>query len=198
MTFINFKKKYIYISNIKEISYLINNLFISLSSNHRFINIYTFKEIDEYLHTLNFNLNINDFYIFTFIQDPIKLIYNNFIEDINNDYYLNKEGIIYGKNIQSFYSYIKYNHCRNIFNIKDYYYNKDGYLNKNVNIFKIENIGNIINKLSIVFNIDLENIINDININQINNKYNINFDLNIQIKDLVKSRYPIFWSYYYK
>ena len=198
MTFINFKKKYIYISNIKEISYLINNLFISLSSNHRFINIYTFKEIDEYLHTLNFNLNINDFYIFTFIQDPIKFIYNNFIEDINNDYYLNKEGIIYGKNIQSFYSYIKYNHCRNIFNIKDYYYNKDGYLNKNVNIFKIENIGNIINKLSIVFNIDLENIINDININQINNKYNINFDLNIQIKDLVKSRYPIFWSYYYK
>ena len=71
-------------------------------------------------------------------------------------------------------------------------------MNKNVNIFKIENIGNIINKLSIVFNIDLKNIINDININQINNKYNINFDLNIQIKDLVKSRYPIFWSYYYK
>ena len=192
MTFINLKYKYIFISNLDEISNIINNFFISNSDENLYVNLKTFKEVDLFL--TNNKLDINNFYVFTFIKNPIQIIYKNFLNDIKNDYYLLKNGIIYGNNIQSFYSYINYDHCRNIFKIKDcYYYNNS--LPSNMNIFKIENMNQILTKLSKKFNFNY-NLINYKLKDNSNNLSELNFEINSNITNLIKNKYPIFWSFY--
>ena len=183
MTFINLKNKYIFISNI------INNNFLSFSEEHIYLNLKTFKDINIYLN--NNKLDINNFYVFTFIKDPIQLIYNNFVNDLKNDYHLKINGTIYGNNIQSLYSYIKYNHCRNIFSLKDYYYENES-LPNNMHIFKIEDIQIILNMLSSKFKFKNKIIKNNLN----NKVININFEIDLNLKKLIKNKYPIFWSYY--
>jgi hypothetical protein len=192
MTFINLKYKYIFISNLEEISNIIYEYFLSISEDNIYLNLKTFKEINL---LLNYNkLDINNFYVFTFIKNPIQIIYNNFLNDIKNNYHLKKNGIIYGNNIQSLYSYINYDHCRNIFNIKDYYYNNDS-LPNNMNIFKIENIKETLTKLTNKFNINSNSINNKLDTNIIKLS-KINFEINSNLENLIKSKYPIFWSYY--
>ena len=192
MTFINLKYKYIFISNLDEISNIINNFFISNSDENLYVNLKTFKEVDLFL--TNNKLDINNFYVFTFIKNPIQIIYKNFLNDIKNDYYLLKNGIIYGNNIQSFYSYINYDHCRNIFKIKDYYYYNNS-LPSNMNIFKIENMNQILTKLSKKFNFN-DNLMNYKLKDNNNNPSELNFEINSNITNLIKNKYPIFWSYY--
>ena len=78
MTFINLKYKYIFISNLDEISNIINNFFISNSDENLYVNLKTFKEVDLFL--TNKKLDINNFYVFTFIKNPIQIIYKNFFK----------------------------------------------------------------------------------------------------------------------
>ena len=64
-----------------------------------------------------------------------------------------------------------------------------------MNIFKIENINQILTKLSKKFNFN-DNLMNyKLNDNS-NNLSELNFEINSNITNLIKNKYPIFWSYY--
>jgi hypothetical protein len=156
MTIINLKKKYIFISNKYCYPQMINNILYQDGYDSCYngigMNYVQLKKILE-----KKNINIDEFYIFGFIRDPIDRLLECFKNDYRKNIFLKKYGIIFGYNIQSFITYVSYNYDIDFNNFEFMFHNQEGELSQNINIFKYENI--------------IESLI------EIFNKININYDV---------------------
>ncbi len=197
MTIINLKKKYIFISNKNCYPPLINQILYrdnyDSCYNAMEMNYVQLREIFE-----KKNINIDEFYIFGFIRDPIDRLLESFKNDYRKNIYLKKYGIIFGYNIQSFITYVSYNYYNDFNKFEYMFHNQDGVLPENVNIFKYENI---IESLIEIF----KNI--NINYNVLENKKYIklqcekiippnDFNIPILTNNLIKQKYKVDSKYY--
>ena len=152
MTIIDFEKKFIFIANKKTGSSSIHKYYKIFLSKNRIFSTFsifskpigkhdTYLEIKKYLDKKK--ININDFYIFGFIRDPITRIKSSFLYE-KKDYQHN-----YNLNNFDFNYYIKKGEEKHFHSINEVFYNEQNKLPNNVHIFKLENIENsikIINK----------------------------------------------------
>ena len=195
MTIINFDKKFIFIANQKTGSTSVHDYYInSLSKN----SIYSarsihskpigkhdnYRTIKQYLDKSGFN--IDDFYIFGFIRNPVERIKSCFLYEKKihcHNYEINNE---------NFKKYIENNDEKHFTACNEVFYNQNTELPSNVHIFKIENLYKsieIINK-----NIDIED--NNIEIKTLNSSKQCVLIMNPKTLEILRNRYDSDFTYY--
>ena len=195
MTIIDFKYKYIFIANMKTASTSIHDYYKNYLSNNNItskesINVKpigkhdTYQDIKRYLDKLK--IDINDFYIFGFVRDPVKRIKSCFLYEYKNKYHK------YLLNNSEFNKYIRNNGEKHFWPVYKVFYNENLKLPNNVHIFKMENLYEsikIINK-SIGFK-DLDIKIKIMNSTPVNNLIIEPVEL-----EILKKRYKSDFTYY--
>lgn len=194
MTIIDFKRKYIFISNMKTGSTAINIFFKQFNPDIIFNKNISegglgkhanYKKIKKYLAKRKFN--IDDFYIFFFIREPVSRLISCF----------NYETLNRTKDLKFWYNYkwentqkdfekyirIKSHHFRTV---DEMIYDENGNIPKNVNIFKYENYDENLNKILRELNLKNTKNILKINVSKTKTKFNISKEIKYKIYDMYK------------
>jgi hypothetical protein len=157
MTIIDYSKKYIFISNMKTASTYINNIFAEFKPDillDTCVNEYksigkhsSYLKLKQFLKEINYD--INDFYIFFFIREPVSRLISCFnYETLNRRKEILKWYKYPWKNNQSDfekYIHIKSHHFRTV---NQMLFDENGKIPNNVDIYKYENLHNSIKKNS--------------------------------------------------
>lgn len=153
MTIINFSKKYIFIENHQTGSEIIRqylNKYDSELPAHNYIYLKPFGIGKNYISVKKYldsrQIDINDFYIFGFIQHPITRI-NSCYQYEYDQGFSNVSQL--GQNSRDFNFYIQQDLNLSFFGIESVFFNQQNQLPKNVHIFKIEDLSKVWNQISL-------------------------------------------------
>jgi len=194
MTIIDFKKKFIFIANEKTGSTSFHNYYKNFLSNDKIYSArskntrpigkhFNYQNIKNYLDKRK--INIDDFYIFGFIRNPVERIKSCFCYEKmrkRHKYYINN---------QNYNKYIKNNDEKHFSPINEVFYNENNKLPNNVHIFKIENINESIKIINKTIGINNNTKFPFLNVSK-------KQDLIITSKklEILKKRYKLDFSYY--
>ena len=202
MTIIDYSKKYIFISNMKTASTYINNIFAEFKPDillDTCVNEYksigkhsSYLKLKQFLKEINYD--INDFYIFFFIREPVSRLIscfnyetNNRANDMSSWYDFNFEN-----NQRCFEEYIKIK-SHHFITIDEMIFDENGEIPPNIHIFKYENLYDSIK--TILMDLKLEST--KLHFNYINKSIVVNqFNVTDEMKQIIYDRYKLDASYY--
>lgn len=152
MTIINLSQKYIFIENHQTGSEIIRqylNKYDSEKPIQNYIYLNTFGLGHNYISVKKYldsrQIDINDFYIFGFIQHPITRI-NSCYQYEHDQGFSNVSQLC--QNSRDFNFYIQQDLNLSFFSIESVFFNQQNQLSKNVHIFKIEDLSMVWNQIS--------------------------------------------------
>ena len=203
MTIINLKKKYIFLANPKTGSTSVHTL---LNDKESIIRCTSKKEKpfgkhDTYLQVKNYlssiNLNINDFFIFGFIREPIdrmKSVINHLLMSKNK-----KTAKTLMKN--DWKQFMTYAEEKLFYSVEKMFFDENNQLPHNVHILKMENMEQELQKIFKVIKNSRkrQRMIKKERRTCHKNKgqYIFKKQLSDEVINLIKDRFPRDWIYYY-
>jgi hypothetical protein len=202
MTIIDYSKKYIFISNMKTASTYINNIFAEFKPDILLDNsVNQYKSIGKhssYLKLKHFlkenSYDINDFYIFFFIREPVSRLISCFNYETNN----RKNDILtwYNYNFENnqtcFEDYIKIK-SHHFKTIDEMIFDENGQIPPNIHIFKYEDLQNSIQTILMDLNLKSTKLeTNYINKSIITTQFNVTDEM----KQIIYNRYNLDANYY--
>jgi len=202
MTIIDFSKKYIFISNMKTASTYVNNIFAKFKPDillDKGVNQYksigkhsSYLKLKQFLKEINYD--INDFYIFFFIREPVSRLISCFNYETNNrtNDILTWYNYKFENNQKCFEDYIKIK-SRHFKTIDEMIFDENGKIPPNIHIFKYEDLYQ-----------SVKTILNDLKLELIKldmgyiNKSIVRTQFNItdEMKQIIYDRYKLDANYY--
>lgn len=194
MTIIDFNKKYIFISNMKTGSTAINMFFEQFNPDIIFNKNISegglgkhanYIKIQKYLEKRKFN--IDDFYIFFFIREPVSRLISCFnYETLNRTKDLKMWYNYEWKNTQKdFEKYIKIK-SQHFKTVNEMIYDENGKIPKNIHIFKYEDFDQNLNNILKTLNLKPEKKILKANVSKIKTKFIISEEMKHKIYNMYK------------
>lgn len=195
MTIIHFKKKYIFIANKKTGSTSIHNILKKDSPDicsTKTIHERPIGKHDNYTKIKKFldskNMDINQFYIFGFVRNPITRIKSCYK-------YEHKKKMTNVQNLEmnskDFNHYIKKDLNLHFSGIDTVFYNHEGKIPPNVHIFEIEKVAKQWRQIE--SKLGLTNTVVP-NLNQTSEK---TFYLEPSVAIVLRKKYPLDWDFYF-
>ena len=196
MTIINLSQRYIFINNHQTGSEIIEQYqhkYNSENPTQNYIYLKSFGPGQNYTSVKKYldsrQIDINDFYIFGFIQHPITRVESCY-------QYEHEQGFSnvsqLGQNSRDFNFYIQHDLNLSFFGIESVFFDQHNRLPKNVHIFKIEDLSMVWNQISGIMGL------NGVRVQQFPVPVKRRYSVKTPSIALLRKRYPLDWGEYFE